>query len=507
MSRLSEAWTLRTEAFSQLADANLSRLAKSSGVYALATTASPLTSLALAPFLTRYLSRSDYGLLTVLITAIGLVAGLTQLGLGSAFFRAYNYDYSSRAERASIMTTAFGLLFPVALLALIATLLTAQQVAMLLFGRSVANLVILAVAVVAVQNLTVPVFAWLRAEGRAASFALISIVNLAATLVANIVLVGFLGWGVRGSLIATGSGFAAVILGTAPIVLRQLTMARLDVARNMLSFGIPQVPNVLAMWVLQLSDRYLLAQLRSLDETARYAVAYSLGLAVSIVVVAPFSLAWPTAMYAVARRDDARQQFRLIFTASGLLFLFLAFVFSIVGVVLLNSLFPAAYHSAAVVIPLVSESMAFYGMYILLTVGIGLRRKTWLASALTLSAATANVLLNLLLIPKFGALGAATATLVAYLGLTAAAYIVNQRLYPIHLPVGRLMAATAVGMVLYAVSYGLGLAAGPQWLVPVQILGVVSYGGFLAGLIATGILSFARPAALSGGGSTLDPAL
>jgi O-antigen/teichoic acid export membrane protein len=507
VSRLSDAWKRQARLLTPIANTTLQGLVRSSAIYALATMASPLTSLVLAPFLTRYLSRSDYGLLTVLVTAIGLVAGLTQLGLGSAFFRAYNYDYASRAERSSVIATAFGLLLPVALAALVAVFLTAGPISMLLFGRSWANLIILAVAVVAVQNLTVPVFAWLRAEGRAASFALISVANLVVTLLTNVILVGVLRWGVAGSLIATGGGFVAVVLAASPMVLPRLTIPRLDVARNMLSFGVPQVPNVLAIWVLQLSDRYLLAQMRSLDETARYAVAYSLGLAVSIVIVAPFSLAWPTTMYAVAKSADARQQFRLIFTASGLLFLFLAFTFSITGVLLLNLLFPSAYHSAAVVIPLVSESMAFYGMYILLTVGIGLTRKTWLASALTLGAAITNVLLNFLLIPKFGAFGAATSTLVAYLGLMAAAYVVNQRLYPVDLPVGRLLAAVAVGMALYGVSYALGVAAGPQWLVPVQILGLIAYLGFLVGLIVTGVLSFTRQAAPLSTGSSMDPAL
>src|SRR5205814_961701 len=113
-------------------------------------------------------------------------------------------------------------------------------------------------------------------EGRASSFALISILSLAVTVSANVALVGVFRWGVAGSLIATGGGFAAVILASAPMVVRRLHAPRFDVARNMLTFGAPQVPNVLAMWVLQLSDRYLLAHMRSLEETAQYAVAYSL---------------------------------------------------------------------------------------------------------------------------------------------------------------------------------------------------------------------------------------
>src|SRR5205823_7989117 len=121
---------------------------------------------------------------------------MTQLGLSSAFFRAYNYDYSARRDQDSVMTTAFGLLLPVALVALVTTVFTAGPAAIRLSGRSSSeNLVVLAIGVVIVQNLAVPAFAWMRAEGRAVLFALISIMNVGVTLLANIVLVGTLHWG------------------------------------------------------------------------------------------------------------------------------------------------------------------------------------------------------------------------------------------------------------------------------------------------------------------------
>src|SRR5438128_627000 len=190
MIRLTQAWRQRDEVLSPTAHTLLRSLARSSAVYVLATMASPLASLILAPFLTRYLRAADYGLLTVLLAGIGLVAGLTQLGIGSAFFRAYNYDYSSHQDRAAVLTTAVGLLFAVAFSALVATVFIARPIATHLIDRpSSANFVILAAAIVLVQNLTVPAFAWMRSEGRPGSFAALSIINLAVPVSANVVLV------------------------------------------------------------------------------------------------------------------------------------------------------------------------------------------------------------------------------------------------------------------------------------------------------------------------------
>jgi len=79
--------------------AALRNLIKSSGIYALSSVAPPLVSLVVAPFLTHNLSPSQYGILTIINTAVGLCAGITQFGLSSAFFRAYGYDYTAKDDK------------------------------------------------------------------------------------------------------------------------------------------------------------------------------------------------------------------------------------------------------------------------------------------------------------------------------------------------------------------------------------------------------------------------
>jgi glycosyltransferase involved in cell wall biosynthesis len=140
----------------------------------------------------------------------------------------------------------------------------------------------LAVLVVLVQNLTLPGFAWLRAEDRPILFSILSALNLLVSLGATLVLVGVVHLGIAGSLIATGGGYAAVAVCTLPVVLLRVGLGRglhvrRDITWNLLSFGFPLVANFASVWVLQLSDRYLLSRLGSLTETASYAVAYSLG--------------------------------------------------------------------------------------------------------------------------------------------------------------------------------------------------------------------------------------
>ncbi|HLW03726.1 MAG TPA: polysaccharide biosynthesis C-terminal domain-containing protein [Ktedonobacterales bacterium] len=478
---LREATTQVHEAVTRRAGGYLAlarNLAKSSGIFALASLAGPLVSLVLSPFLARTLSQTDYGILTILTTVIGLGAGVSQLGLGSAFFRAYNFDYTSPGGRRAVVATVLGLLSLASLLLALAATLAAPALARWLLGRSaLAGLIVLAVLVVLLQNLTVPVLAWLRAENRPVWFSLLSLANLLINLLVTIVLVGLLRTGIAGALIATGAGYAFVALCVLPVLIaRSGLRLRLPIARRLLGFGLPLILSFTAYWVLQLSDRYLLSLLGSLAQTASYGVAYSLGTVLSTVIITPFGLAWPTTMYAIAKRKDAARVFQLVFRWFGMLLLFCAFAFSLVGTLLLDRLFPASYYAAAPVIPLVAEAIVFYGLYYLFLIGVNVRGKTWLTAVFMGVAAFVNFTLNLALIPAYGARGAALSTLIAFIVLAFMAYVANQLIYPIPFEIGRFLLALLGGVGLYLGAARLAHLWGALWTWPVNTLSLLAYG-------------------------------
>src|SRR5207244_4189503 len=143
---------------------------------------------------------------------IALVTGVTQFGLGSSFFRAYNYDYESEHDRLGVISTVVVLLSLISIPVTIAALLTAPWLSQLLFQRSAfSDPVRLCALAILMQNLAVPGFAWLRAENHTISFSTLSIVNLLFNLGATIILVGVLHMGISGSLIATGGGYAVIV--------------------------------------------------------------------------------------------------------------------------------------------------------------------------------------------------------------------------------------------------------------------------------------------------------
>ena len=458
---------------------------KSSGIYALGAFASPLVSLVLTPFLTHHLSIAGYGGLAVLYTIIDLVTVITQLGLSPAFFRAYNGDYESSHDRLGVLSASLIVLSLVSIPIAIAMMIAAPWLSQFFFkDPSFTESVRLTALIIFLENLTVPGLSWLRAEKRALLYSALSIANLLLILGTTIVLVGVLHMGVNGALLAKGVGFAAIVFCTLPIMLillsrRKSLYLRPDIVRNMLLFGVPTIFADMAAWVLQLSDRFLLSHFGSLAQTASYSVAYTLGGVLSPLILAPFGLTWIPVMYAIAKRKDAAYIFQLVFRWYSYVLFFATFALSLLSTVVLELLFPPAYHSAEPLIPIITLSTMFIGVYYIFMIGVYIRRKTIFEFLFLLIAASVNLLLNIFFIPHFGAMGAAVSTLIAYTILVLVSYIVNQKIYPIRFEIGLFIIRLFVGVALYVGGSLLAHSQKPLISWSISICTLIFYGIFL----------------------------
>ncbi len=386
---------------------------------------------------------------------IDLVTSVTQLGLSPAFFRAYNGDYESLQDRLGVLSASITVLAVVSIPVGIVMMITAPWLAVFLFNSpSFIGPVRVTALVIILNNLTLPGISWLRAEKRAVLYSVLSIANLLLVLGTNIVLVGMLNLGVNGALLAKGAGFAITVVCTLPIMFLLIARGRslrlrLDIVRNLLSFGVPTVFSDIAAWILQLSDRYLLSIFGSLAQTASYSVAYVLGGVLSPVILSPFGLAWVPIMYTIAKRKDAARLFQLVFRWFCIVSLFATFALSLLSTIVLETLFPPAYQSAALVIPIIAVSTMLIGINYIFMTGVYIRRKTIYSVVFTSIAAGTNLLLNIFLIPRFGMMGAAVSTLLAYILLVLVSYRVNQKIYPVRYEIGLFLVELFVGIALY----------------------------------------------------------
>jgi O-antigen/teichoic acid export membrane protein len=108
------------------------------------------------------------------------------------------------------------------------------------------------------------------------------------------------------------------------------------------------------------------------------------------------------------------------------------------------------YLSGAMAVPFLIFSLIVFQSSQLTRLGIFLSKKTYLTSIFVLIAALINISLNFYFVPKYGFVGAAFTTLVAYLFLFLLSFIASQKLFNIKFKIIR------IG-VYFCISFGIAL--------------------------------------------------
>lgn len=235
-----------------------------------------------------------------------------------------------------------------------------------------------------------------------------------------------------------------------------------------LTYGLPLIPHLLSGVIIQATDRALLASGPGLDQVGLYTLAANLSSAVFMVAMG-MQRAWVPFLLRLDRDRVADGWER----ARKLSFFALAMVASAaVGVGLFAPEIVAligrkAYVEASAVLPVLVMT-AFIRAYYLQSVAVVVANKRtarWLA-LITVPAALLNVVLNLELIPVYGMMGAAFATLGAHTVEAALATGLGRIARPVPFKYVRgLVLLVLVGAALWfghdaALPLRLGLAAG-----------------------------------------------
>ena len=143
-----------------------------------------------------------------------------------------------------------------------------------------------------------------------------------------------------------------------------------------------------------------------------------------------------------------------------------------VGSMFLGESFEEAYK----VIPWVAWGAFFFGLTQYVYKPLELGKKTTTLLYLVIFAATLNVLLNLVFIPRFGALGAAYSTLVSYAGYLLATWLSSRRILIWSFPVASSLKALIASLVMYGGLFFIEFRYSPLASLALEILiGSITY--------------------------------
>ena len=207
-------------------------------------------------------------------------------------------------------------------------------------------------------------------------------------------------------------------------------------------FGVPLVPTALFLWVTNFSDRLFLVKLADTEEVGLYSVGVRIASAMVLLLTA-FRLAWPAFAYSIEDEREARRTYAFVLTYLVLLTTWVATGLALLSPWIVDWIAaPAFAESSRVVGPLAFAAVAF-GAYIVVAIGVGRARRTQFNWVVTGAAAAVNVALNLVLIPPYGMMGAAVATIAAFATMVAGMSWWAQRIYPVPYQWRRVLTAAA----------------------------------------------------------------
>ena len=255
-----------------------------------------------------------------------------------------------------------------------------------------------------------------RVEERSTAFVIASLANILVTVAATVLLVVVFDQGPLGVIVGNFTGTLVVYLALLGYRREQLGLQfDRDLLRQMNRFGWPLVPSALALWATNFSDRFFLVKLSSVQEVGRYSLAVRIASAMVLLLTA-FRTAWPAFAYSIDDDEEARGTYGYVLTYLLFVCSWIALALSLLAPWLVRVLAPTNHDfwpAARVVPELAFAAVAFAG-YIVMAIGVGRARRTQFNWVVTGVAAVLNVALNLILIPRYGMLGAAIATAAAY---------------------------------------------------------------------------------------------
>ncbi|MBL7998785.1 MAG: oligosaccharide flippase family protein [Candidatus Kapabacteria bacterium] len=477
----------------------LRSLASDTLVYGTSTIAQRFLTFMLTPLYTNYLTLSEAGDMQFLYSLIAFANILYSFGFEAAFLRYYR----DGGDQKSVYTHSY---------LAIAGITGAVTFMLYLFSAPIADILSLestnalwltqlAIAIPFLDCFMLIPFARLRMERKPRVFAILKLFNVVVAVVLNIILVVWMKKGCEGvlvsSVIASFIGMAVFV----PSVLRHLKFEwNADLFSDLTAFGLPTLPSGFSAMILQVADRPILKAFASTDAVALYSMNYRLGLPM-LLMVSVFEQAWKPFYLSHANDDDPKPLFARVMTyftvVSAVIFLVVSlFVQYIVQLPFPGGkFFNPVYWSGLGIVPVVTAAYYFNGLATNFATGLYITKRTRTLPLATGAAALTNVLMNIILIPAIGYMGAAYATLGAYMVSAVVMYLYSQREYPIAYEWQRVVMICGICCVEYALILLFGKALGGN---AELILHIAAVPLFFALLLATNVFTVGeRKAALS----------
>ena len=401
-------------------------------------------------FLSRTLSIEDFGLFYAVSAFIGLFTLIRYLGLNQALTK-YIPEFLVKGDKNNIKTsiTIVVIIQMLTVLAFTGIILVFHNsITYSLFKTDMADSVLILMTLSFLPSLFFMIFqSVFQGYQKLKTYALVEPARISLTFLFSVLLISM---GVAG--VALAYLIAAIIttllfffsfykLG----IMSAKTKINSDILKKILRFSMPVFVSSIAIFIITYTDTIVITFYRSLEEVALYQVAMPTSQLLLIFSGAIAAVAFPliSELHARKRFGEIQKSISVIITV--LVFLILPIVILLVSFpeAIIKFLFSDAFLPAAVTLQILTVSMIFYSIFTVLQTTLDGIGRPFINTKILFLMAGANLVLNIALVPTYGIIGSAFASLTSYLIGVAVGLSFVRKLLNVSLPLYKLAKVSA----------------------------------------------------------------
>lgn len=401
----------------------------------------------LIPLYTHQFTHFQYGKLAILYLYSGALILFFHLGLNDAFFKQFiEKKYNQREAYSRFFF--FRLFYSSLFLALF--IIFSKNIAGILLDVGDIHLIQLATITIWIESLVTPSLLTLRIKNLSKIFVAVNTIRFILNCTLNIIFVLYFKMGVGGVLIGNLLSGLVFFFLLYPLLHRNMIITfNWKPVKELLKYGLPLLPFSFILLGLDLGDRWIIKWISGLGATGLYTLGYQFG-AVMGILVHGFRISWISFFFNNPEMKETFADSTIIFIRLSLI---LWGILSLFTKEIFQLMVAEEYFSAISIVPIIAFSYIIFGLEEIFTAGFFIKSRTALLFPIVLLSFAANIVLNLLLIPYCGIIGAAISTLISFLIFTSVSYFTAQKFFPVKYDFRTILTDLFIGIIFVCIPY------------------------------------------------------
>ncbi len=387
------------------------KLASNTIIFAIGTFSSKVLSFLLMPFVTRMMTSGDYGSADLVQQTVNVLIPIVTLQVNSAALR---FSLDKAKNKSDVFTVGVR----TTLAGFVVFLFLAYPISLIEINDfKLGDYIILVYVFVLVSGMRQLCQQFVRGSGHVKLFAVDGIIATATTLLFTFLFLGVFKWGVTGYIVAIiASDACSIIFYTITAKLYRYLSPRLfekGITGQMLKYCVPLIPTVILWWIINVSDRYMITYFIGSSENGLYTAASKIPNFV-VLFAQIFIDAWQLSAVDEYESESRGEFFTKVFRVYS------GGVFAVASALILfcqlftKILVAPSYYESWNYVPILIIATTYSCIVNFLASVYMAEKKSLMSLVTAMTGTVTNIVLNLILIPKLGATGAAIATVTAF---------------------------------------------------------------------------------------------